>query len=120
MDKEQEDELARRIGAVIARHRAALGMTQEAVAERLGIGYEAISRIERGIVMPTIARMFELADVFNCPVDALLTETSTRPTDQARHLEATLSAVTKADRDFVFEFLDKLTMRLRNGSSSEA
>jgi transcriptional regulator with XRE-family HTH domain len=113
MDKEQETELARRIGATIAKHRVKLAMTQEAVAERLGIGYEAISRIERGIVMPTIARLIEFADVFDCTVEALLTEISTRPVDQAKHLESVLAGLPEDDRTLILEFLDKFAIRLR-------
>ncbi|MFT0701804.1 helix-turn-helix domain-containing protein [Citrobacter meridianamericanus] len=33
------------------------------MAERLGIGSEAISRIERGIVIPNISRLLEFAAI---------------------------------------------------------
>ncbi|WP_330220790.1 helix-turn-helix domain-containing protein [Pseudomonas frederiksbergensis] len=36
----------------------------EVEAERLGVGNEAVSPIERGIVMPGIERLVELASIF--------------------------------------------------------
>jgi transcriptional regulator with XRE-family HTH domain len=41
------DEVGRRIGRKIAQLRHAAGLTQEALAERLGVGVERVSRIER-------------------------------------------------------------------------
>ncbi|WP_163571098.1 helix-turn-helix domain-containing protein, partial [Klebsiella pneumoniae] len=58
------DRLADMVGRAIARNRIASNLTQEQVAERLGIGNEAVSRMERGVVMPTVARLAELADIF--------------------------------------------------------
>ena len=46
-----------KLGKSIAKARIAQDMTQEAVAEKLGIGNEAMSRIERGIVEPSITRI---------------------------------------------------------------
>ena len=56
--------VAREVGAQIAKRRADSGMSQEDVAERLGIGNEAVSRLERGVVSPSIPRLFEFADIF--------------------------------------------------------
>ena len=42
--------IKQKLGKSIAKARIAQDMTQEAVAEKLGIGNEAMSRIERGIV----------------------------------------------------------------------
>jgi transcriptional regulator with XRE-family HTH domain len=54
MSKPEETNLAKIVGLAIARQRMLRGLTQEQVAEQLGIGGEAVSRIERGIVMPNI------------------------------------------------------------------
>ncbi|MBV7515889.1 helix-turn-helix domain-containing protein, partial [Pseudomonas sp. PDM25] len=53
------------VGRAIAKQRSRRGLTQEEVAERLGVGNEAVSRIERGIVMPNIERLLELAGIFD-------------------------------------------------------
>jgi transcriptional regulator with XRE-family HTH domain len=42
------------------------------VAEHLSIGLEAVSRMERGLVVPTIVRLAELAQLFDCDIAELL------------------------------------------------
>ena len=70
------------MGKAIGRQRQQAGLTQDQVAEHLNIGMEAVSRMERGIVVPTIARLAELAQLFGCELADLLRETSPRPTEQ--------------------------------------
>ena len=79
MSSRDEDQLARTIGKAIARYRQQAGLTQDEVAERLEIGGEAVSRMERGIVIPTVARLVELADMFQCEAADLLTEVGRQP-----------------------------------------
>lgn len=105
------DQLAAVVGRAIARNRVAAGLTQEQVAEQLGIGNEAVSRVERGLVMPNVARLVELADVFDCDITDLLTEVSGRPSDQARHIARLLSGVSSKDREMIVEIVERLTAR---------
>ncbi|RKQ60795.1 transcriptional regulator with XRE-family HTH domain [Vogesella indigofera] len=112
MMKVDEKALAKVIGKAIARHRLAGELTQEQVAERLSIGNEAVSRMERGTVMPTVARLVELADIFNCEVTELLNEVSPRLQDQAQHLSQLLTQLDDADRTLVIEVVEKLVQRL--------
>ncbi len=113
MPKSESRDLAKVVGQAIARQRNRSGLTQETVAVQLGIGMEAVSRIERGIVVPTIARLLELATVFECDVADLLTESSTRPTDQASHIGALLAELEHADRQLVLELVERLVERLK-------
>lgn len=106
------DQLAKAVGKAIARQRQACELTQEEVAERLGIGNEAVSRIERGLVMPTIARLVELANVFQCAPAELLTEGTNRSVNQALYLDGLLTKLDSQDRELVVEVLEKLTARL--------
>ncbi|WP_233118502.1 helix-turn-helix domain-containing protein [Aggregatibacter actinomycetemcomitans] len=55
-------EINKRIGKAIAKQRQQSGYTQEQVAEMLEIGNEAVSRIERGLIMPNVVRLIELAE----------------------------------------------------------
>ena len=77
------EQLAKSVGKAIARQRQQAGLTQERVAELLGIGMEAVSRMERGIVVPTVVRLAELAQLFGCELADFLRETSNRPTEQS-------------------------------------
>ena len=103
--------LAGMVGRAIAKYRMAADLTQEQVAERLGIGNEAVSRIERGLVMPNVARLMQLADAFGCDISDLLTEVSSRPSDQAKHLARLLAKVSSKDREMIVEIVERLTTR---------
>jgi len=107
-----EKALAKVIGKAIARLRLARELTQEQLAEQLGIGSEAVSRLERGVVMPTVGRLVELADLLNCDVAELLAEVSPRISDQAQHLSRLLANLSEHDRTLVIEVVEKLTTRL--------
>ncbi|MDR1350056.1 MAG: helix-turn-helix domain-containing protein [Zoogloeaceae bacterium] len=104
--------LAGTVGRAIARQRMRNELTQEEVAERLGVGNEAVSRIERGIVMPNIARLVEFAAIFGCDAAELLTETSPRPNDQANRISRLLAALEPADRQLILEWIEQLAARL--------
>ena len=111
MSKADLSRLAEAVGRAIARNRISANLTQEQVAEQLGIGNEAVSRIERGLVMPNVARLMELADVFDCDIAELLTEVSSRPSDQAKHLARLFSEVSSKDREMIVEIVERLTAR---------
>lgn len=112
MPRSNSNQLAEQVGQVIARQRAACGMSQEQVAERLGIGTEAVSRIERGVVTPNVDRLVELAAIFGCDAADLLTEGSSRLEDQTRRLQSLLSAVKAEDRALVLDVVERLVARL--------
>ncbi|WP_049269379.1 helix-turn-helix domain-containing protein [Pseudomonas aeruginosa] len=115
MPKNDSKHLAELVGRAIARQRVSSGLSQEQVAERLGIGSEAVSRIERGIVMPNVERLVELAAIFGCETADLLTEGSSRPEDQGRRLQSMLSTLTAPDRVLVLEVVERLVERLNRG-----
>ncbi|GGX19398.1 transcriptional regulator [Pigmentiphaga litoralis] len=104
--------LAEAIGRIVAKRRVGCVLTQEQVAEHLGIGVEAVSRIERGVVMPTVARLAELADIFQCSLGDLLMETSVRANDQAERLQQLMAKLSAPDRALIVELVERLAGRL--------
>ncbi|PYC25611.1 transcriptional regulator [Aquipseudomonas alcaligenes] len=88
------------------------GMRQDDVVERLGIGSEAISRIERGIVTPNISRLLEFAGIFECEAADLLTEASPRTYDQAQRISRMLATVSPADRQLILGLVEQLADHL--------
>ena len=116
----QEELVNRKIGKTIAKKRKAAGFTQEQVAERLGIGNEAFSRIERGLVSPGIFKLYELADLFGCGVETFLIEGSRRSTDQAEHLERLVSRLSAPDRQLIVGIVERLSHRLGKESRSDS
>lgn len=55
----------------IAALRKGAGLTQEALAARLGLTYQAISKWENGLSCPDVQLLPQIADIFNVSIDAL-------------------------------------------------
>ncbi|WP_244126419.1 helix-turn-helix domain-containing protein [Burkholderia gladioli] len=68
------EEVAKRVGAAIAKQRKAAGHTQARVADALGLEKETVSRIENGVIAPTLFRLSQFAELFDCPISALFGE----------------------------------------------
>lgn len=68
--------IVKQLAENIAKYRKALGMTQVQLAERISVEKETISRMEAGKVTPSLARLAALATALQCPVSALVRDTS--------------------------------------------
>ncbi|HGN3444513.1 TPA: helix-turn-helix domain-containing protein [Pseudomonas aeruginosa] len=101
-------------GKAIAKHRIRMGLTQEEVGVRLGIGNEAVSRIERGLRKPNIERLIEFASIFECDLAELLTEMSQRTTEQSARIHDLLAQLAPEDRQLVMDIVERLAGRLRS------
>ena len=64
------------IGANIRRLREEEKMTQEALAERIGVTYQAVSSWERDETKPDVEKLLKLAEVFDVSLSALVEERS--------------------------------------------
>lgn len=51
----------RRFGCIIRQHRTARGLSQEVLAERAGLSVDAVRRIERGKMSPSLNTLVRLA-----------------------------------------------------------
>lgn len=107
------------IGHAVSRARQDAGMTQEEVAERLGIGPEAVSRMERGVGSITAERLVVLAEMFGCRSDRLLLGASDRADDQAEAIGQMLGGLPSEDRRFILDTVERLSSFLRNGARGE-
>ena len=106
-------DLGKRIGRAIAFARQGRGMTQEQVAEQLGVEQETVSRFERGVVLPPLGRLAELAEVLSVPMAQLVQSGSSRVSDQALDVVEQLSGLSPADRELVRRWVDELCARLK-------
>lgn len=103
-------ELSKNIGRTIAKYRVLAGLTQAQVAEKLEISNDAISRMERGKIMPTVARLVQMAQIFGCNTADLLTEGSLSVSDQSQQLMAMLAQLNENERKellIIIEFMIK-------------
>lgn len=55
----------------INRHRAQCGITQEELASRLGVTYQAVSKWENAKAAPDISFLPDMAEIFGCSIDEL-------------------------------------------------
>ena len=63
------------IGTQIGAYRKKLGMTQEVLAQKLGVTNQAVSKWESDQCCPDVALLPKLADVFGITIDALFGRT---------------------------------------------
>lgn len=61
-----------RIGKFIAELRKENGMTQEELAEKMGVTAKSVSRWENGKTLPDISLLILLAELLNCTIQELL------------------------------------------------
>ncbi len=119
MSERRQREMAIALGEAIAGRRERAGLTQEHVAEMLGIGNQAISRMERGAVIPTVTRLFEFADVYGCRIEDLLRESSDRPMDRAAQLAWLLDGLRSDDQRVLMEAMSLLAEQFKKNSKSK-
>lgn len=108
MDELQKAALVRAVGQAIGARRAAAGLSQEKVAEALGITREAVSRMETGVAVPTVVRLAELAEIFDCGIEELLTDASNRKIDQARRILELLEGLAAEKREMLMSVIKQL------------
>lgn len=65
----------------IQKHRRRLGLSQQALGERLGISSVAVSKWERGQSQPDIPTLTKLADIFGLSMDELCGHQTVQPAD---------------------------------------
>lgn len=68
MTQKKRQRLATIVGANITARRKLLGWNQAKFAERLGMGADSLSRIERGLVAPRFPRLEQMAELLECSV----------------------------------------------------
>ena len=62
------------LGANIHHMRQEMSLTQEQLAERMGVSRQTVSRWEADAVVPELEKLVALCDVFACRLDALVRE----------------------------------------------
>jgi len=74
-EQRKEQKIIRQsLGEVLKSHRLRCGMTQELVAERLGVSRQAVSKWESGASEPSTSNLLALARLFEISPEELLRE----------------------------------------------
>ncbi|MDE7397894.1 MAG: helix-turn-helix domain-containing protein [Oscillospiraceae bacterium] len=68
--------------------RKKFGLTQEQIAERLGVSRQAVAKWERGDSLPDIDNIIALADLYEVTIDSLVRNMTTigDATDEKKHM----------------------------------
>ena len=74
--RQEKAETRRSLGEVLKSHRIVLNMTQEFVAESLGVSRQAVSKWESGASDPSTSNLLALAKLFGVSAEELLREAS--------------------------------------------
>ena len=72
--RKEKTENAKTLGEVLKQHRVSCKMTQEFVAETLGVSRQAVSKWESGTSAPSTTNLMALANLFGITAEELLKE----------------------------------------------
>ncbi len=97
------------LGKKIKQLRVKAGMTQEQVAEKLGIGAQSVSKWENSVAMPDITALPLIAEIFGVTIDDLFDLTVEQ---RLSRIENRMDAEEDLPRDVFFEFEEFLKSQL--------
>nr|WP_255719749.1 helix-turn-helix domain-containing protein [Pelomonas sp. P8] len=105
LDEAAHSFLPIRLGRNLATRRKALGLTQAAVAERLGVDTETLSRFERGKHVPSLLTLERLAAILSSTCAELLEEHAPQPASEVLAMQTWLAGLSEKDAEFAKRML---------------
>lgn len=108
-----EESLTRQLGKHIRSRRRQLELTQEQLAEMIGVGHQALSRIESGKMAPKMDRLPSLAQSLQCSVADLFRSQDTQNHLFSAVLEDVLSGLSLEKQQLVVEHIRGLAYLLK-------
>ena len=72
--RKEKDENAKTLGEILKQHRMRCKMTQEFIAETLGVSRQAVSKWENGTAAPSTTNLMAMAKLFGVEAAELLRE----------------------------------------------
>ena len=100
------------LGKKIRQLRFKAGLTQEQLAEKLGIGAQSVSKWENAVAMPDITTLPLLAEAFGISIDDLF-DLSTE--QRFNRIENRMDIENELPQDVFREYEDFLTAQMANG-----
>lgn len=101
------------LGKKIRKRRKELGMTQEELAEKLGVGHQALSRIEQGKMAPKMDRLPLIAENLKCTVADLFRQDNSRESSYSERIADLFSGLSNKKQEFVYQHLTGLVYMLK-------
>ena len=102
------------LGEKLAQARKENNITQEQLADKLGVSRQSISKWESDIAYPETDKLIRMSEIFNCSLDYLLKENITEKTDKTATLNAKETTATpfafSISKIFNYEYKSKRTL----------
>ena len=86
--------------------RKQMGLTQNQLAQELGIEVETVSRYERGVLAPSFPQLEKICKVFNVAAWVLFSDGADVPNVQDTTIGALLDGLSTRDRDFIRSYVE--------------
>jgi len=99
------------LGHRVALQRKVAKLTQAALAEKVGVSDETISRLERGAAVPSLARLEQIATALGVGLDELFRSRRPRASSRDVAMDRLMSAVRNRSADEL-DLLAELALRL--------
>lgn len=106
-----QPDIGKTLGRAIAARRKALAFSQNDLAGMIEVDAETISRFERGTVLPSLRRLWRVAEVLQVSQSELLSQASQLPDDQTQKLVAIMSELHDKDQQLLLDFANLLRNR---------
>ena len=106
-------DIAKQLGATIAEKRRSLGLTQAQLAEKLDIGQDALSRMEKGKISPKLTRLPDIAEALDCSVAELFRPQSEGNEDIAAQIAMIIDPLAKTKQYELVKLLPQLVSLIR-------
>ncbi len=113
MAGKREGNLAVLLGQAIMKRRQRLGMTQLEFAEKLGVEQHSVSRMEKGIISPKMARLRDVADILDCTVADLFRQTDAPAYAKAREICHMIEELSPDMQNIVVELVEQTSAALK-------
>ena len=104
------------LGKKIRQLRFKAGLTQEQLAEKLGIGAQSVSKWENAVAMPDITALPLIAEIFGVSIDDLFDLTSEQ---RMNRIENSLDITEELPQDLFREYEDFLKAQLDDGANRQ-
>jgi transcriptional regulator with XRE-family HTH domain len=100
---------ARHVARALRDHRRAAGMTQSELAERAGLAFETVSRLESGREPPSLRSIVAMAEALGTSLDAIVTPGDEPPKVASNDLPIEMRRLISASRDLEPRLIRHLT-----------
>ncbi|MDO9402312.1 MAG: helix-turn-helix transcriptional regulator [Polaromonas sp.] len=104
MRRYKTDDFRRKLGQAIADRRKSKKLTQDDLAGLIEVDAETISRFERGVSLPSLERLWVIAETLDAGMSELVAATSELPNDQVQRLAEVMKDLAVADQQLLVNF----------------